>query len=94
MGWGVLLASLLLIPALGILAAWIYARQYGQPLLSRSPWAELPVAFLWLFILGGPVAEEFGWSYLSDQLDGGLPVPVATLLLGIVWAFWHLPLFF
>ena len=94
MGFGVLLAALLLIPALGILAAWIYARQTGEPLVFQLTWAELPAAYLWLFILGGPLAEEFGWSALSDQLDRRLPVPAATLLLGVIWAFWHLPLFF
>ena len=32
-------------------------------------------------------------TIIYHQLDRGLPVPAATLLLGVVWAFWHLPLF-
>ncbi len=94
MGWGVLAASLLLMPAIAVLAAAIYAWQHGRSLTFQIGWGDLPLAYLWLLILGGPVAEEFGWSYLSDRLDEKLPVRLATLLLGVIWAFWHLPLFF
>lgn len=31
-------------------------------------------------ILGGPLAEEFGWSYLSDRFDQYLPAFPANLL--------------
>ncbi len=94
MGWDVAVAALLLVPALAVLSAWLYARQFHLPLAFNITLAELPLAYLWLFVLGGPVAEEFGWSWLSDALDGKLPVPFATLLLGVIWGFWHLPLFF
>jgi len=54
-----------------------------------------PVAFLLLQLLGGPLPEEAGWrgtAYprLRDRM-GRVP---ATLLLGVIWSVWHLPLFF
>jgi hypothetical protein len=89
MGWLVFVVSVVLLPALAILTAALF----HQPRL-QIPLAELPLVTLWLFVLGGPLAEEFGWSYLSDLLDTRFNIALSTFLLAIVWGFWHLPLFF
>ncbi len=94
MGWPAFLAAFFLVPCLAMLAAYIYAAQTGERFALQIGWAEVPLAYLWLFVLGGPVAEEFGWSYLSDRLDERMQVIFATVLLGTIWGFWHLPLFF
>jgi hypothetical protein len=94
MGWPVFLTALFLLPAISTLTAALYAWKTGQHFAFQISWSELPIAYLWLFILGGPVAEEFGWSYLSDRLDQKFDTRLATLFLGIIWGFWHLPLFF
>jgi len=94
MGWRVFLIAFLLLPAISTLTAALYAWKTGQHFAFQISWAELPIAYVWLFILGGPVAEEFGWSYLSDRLDKQFDYRLATLCLGIIWGFWHLPLFF
>jgi membrane protease YdiL (CAAX protease family) len=53
----------------------------------------LPIAFVFVFFLGGPVQEEFGWrGYLLDPLQNRLGATVAGLAIGLVWAVWHLPL--
>ncbi|MGA3248343.1 MAG: CPBP family intramembrane glutamic endopeptidase [Paraburkholderia sp.] len=93
MGWSVFLTSVLALPVLAIVTAAWFERSGGLPTFHVT-WAELPMIYLWLLVLGGPVAEEFGWSYLSDALDGRLELRVATLVLGVIWALWHLPLFF
>ncbi len=89
MGWLVFGVSVVLMPALAILTAALF----HQPDI-QIPLAELPLVYLWLFVLGGPLAEEFGWSYLSDLLDTRFSIALSTLLLAIIWGFWHLPLFF
>ena len=61
-------------------------------LLSR-PWMILPFAvFILLF---GPLPEELGWrGYGLDSLQVRWNGLTSSLVLGAVWALWHLPLFF
>ena len=43
----------------------------------------------------GPLAEEFGWrGYLLDRLCRRWRPVVAGLIIGPVWAIWHLPIFY
>lgn len=63
------------------------------------PWTGnpivLPMAFGFIFFLGGPVQEEFGWrGYLLDPLQERLSALGGGLVVGLVWAVWHVPLFF
>jgi len=94
MGWGVFALAFCLTPALCILAVAIDAARTHGHFAFQITWADLPVTYLFLFFLGGAVNEEFGWSYLSDKLDELVPMLPGTLVLGIVWAVWHLPLFY
>ena len=46
-------------------------------------------------LLLGPVPEEIGWrGFLLDALQARRDAVSASLLLGLAWALWHLPLFF
>jgi membrane protease YdiL (CAAX protease family) len=58
-----------------------------------SPWTQaLPAIALALFL--GPI-EEFGWRGLALPLMQRRLAPFwAGLLLGVVWALWHIPSFF
>jgi membrane protease YdiL (CAAX protease family) len=57
-----------------------------------NPLAILPALF---FATLQPILEELGWrGYALDRLQLDWSALVASLLLGIVWAVWHLPLFF
>jgi len=63
------------------------------------PWAGQPVvlvvAFGYIFALGGPIQEEFGWrGYLLDPLQARAGALGGGVAVGLVWAVWHLPLFF
>jgi hypothetical protein len=51
-------------------------------------------AFLMVLVLGGPLGEEPGWrGVLQPSVGRWLPPRRAGLLVGVVWAAWHLPLF-
>ena len=45
-------------------------------------------------LLGGPLGEEPGWrGYALPRLEASLGPVRGSLLLGLLWAGWHLPLF-
>jgi membrane protease YdiL (CAAX protease family) len=52
------------------------------------------ITFALVVVFGGPLFEEIGWRGLPlprmERLQGPL---VASLLLGVLWALWHLPEF-
>ena len=47
-----------------------------------------------IMLIGGGL-EEAGWRYITfPELDKKLGFPIAAFVTGIIWAVWHLPLFF
>jgi membrane protease YdiL (CAAX protease family) len=86
---------LLAIPAIELLGAIVVpgALASFQP-LTLSLVLTYPVAFVSTFILGGPLGEEPGWRGFAlprlQPLHGPL---LGSLILGVLWACWHLPLF-
>ncbi|WP_194814262.1 CPBP family intramembrane glutamic endopeptidase [Nocardia sp. XZ_19_385] len=55
--------------------------------------AALAPMFVFTFLLGGGIDEEFGWhGYALPHLQAELPPWSANLLLGVLWSLWHLPL--
>ena len=49
--------------------------------------------FLWIFTYG--IGEEIGWrGYALPRLQEKMSALNATLVLGVLWALWHLPIFF
>jgi membrane protease YdiL (CAAX protease family) len=52
-------------------------------------------AYNYSTFLGGPLGEEPGWrGYALPRLEVQLGPVIASLLLGFLWAGWHLPLLF
>ena len=76
--------------------AWILPELWGAPrleMLLPSMWVFLPYLLLMVFLGGGQ--EELGWrGYILDPLEERLGPWLGSLVLGVVWAVWHLPLFF
>ncbi len=65
----------------------------GGALLSAL--AVAPFHFLFVALIGGGLDEEMGWrGYALPRLQGRLGPLTANLVLGVLWAFWHLPLWF
>jgi uncharacterized protein len=90
-------AALLLFPLL-ILGIRMAVYVLGGGLLTESALLKSPaslIGFTITIILTGPLAEEFGWrGFALERLLSRWSVLKANLVLGIIWAFWHLPLFF
>ena len=65
----------------------------GGALLSAL--AVAPFHFLFVALIGGGLDEEMGWrGYALPRFQGRLGPLTANLVLGVLWAFWHLPLWF
>ena len=90
----VLLSALFLSPVLAGAAMWIQAMLGGPAFAFRISWPHVPGLILLLFFLGGSFNEEFGWAFAIDRIQPRWGFLKGSLLLGVVWAFWHLPLFF
>lgn len=57
-------------------------------------WWLVAVNFLFVLLIGGPLGEELGWrGFALPRLEQSWGPTAAALLLGLVWAAWHLPLF-
>jgi membrane protease YdiL (CAAX protease family) len=97
-GW--YLVIFLIYPVLTVLPAvidiWMNGKGIQPELASRfaqQPLLILPVTIFLLFF--GPIPEELGWrGYALDRLQTKQSALVSSLIVGALWAFWHLPLFF
>lgn len=90
-------AALLLPVAIALGATGLNVLLGARPPSSAElgAWPSLiPTYFLLLLIPGiGGAWEEPGWrGYALPKLQVGRSALVASLILGVVWAFWHLPL--
>jgi membrane protease YdiL (CAAX protease family) len=90
----------LLVPGL-YAAAMLLDIASGAPVLVRERLtaylsAPLTIApFLLRVFIYGPVPEELGWrGYALDRLQARWNALVSSLILGAIWAIWHVPLFF
>jgi len=89
-------AALALPVLIGIVGYGVFVVIGGTPMLSPEtpPLYFYPLVLLFVMILGGGL-EEPGWRgfALPALLKRYTPF-VASMIVGVVWAFWHLPLFF
>ena len=90
-----LIPALLLMPALGLVTMGLMAL-FGQPIpweYVLPPVMIVPIGVLiWLV---GAYPEEYGWrGYALDRLQDRFNPLGASLILGVLWGLWHLPLHF
>ncbi len=90
---------LIAIPAIvfgiSLAAVWLVS------LLQKTPFTEkllLPSALAGTLVLTafqGPGGEESGWrGYLRPELENRYGFKKGNFILGLIWAFWHTPLWF
>jgi membrane protease YdiL (CAAX protease family) len=54
----------------------------------------IPLA-AFISFMSGPWSEEFGWrGYALDRILSPFGLLAGTILFGLIWGAWHLPLFF
>ena len=98
--WWWVLASLAGYPLVWLICAMATAILQGKGLaaVAYQDWYEgLPLVILSGFVFhdAGPLGEELGWrGYALPQLLSLMGPRQAALLLGAIWAVWHLPAFF
>jgi uncharacterized protein len=61
--------------------------------IGWSAWSSVPLLLVTTALLGGPLFEEVGWrGFLLEELQHRRTPLVATGIVAVAWAAWHLPL--
>lgn len=85
--YGAILVLVLILTVVPVLLDATVLREEG--LIDLGPGFFLLIGFI-----AGAV-EEPGWrGYAQEGLQRRMPVVVASLIVGVFWAAWHLPMFF
>jgi membrane protease YdiL (CAAX protease family) len=90
------LFALVGVPLIMVVGTMIYSGELPK-LGALGGLSFLPsylLSFLLVVVLGGPLFEEIGWRGFALPRMEGLHGPLlASLILGVLWALWHLPEF-
>ncbi|WP_321299850.1 type II CAAX endopeptidase family protein [uncultured Sphaerochaeta sp.] len=78
-----------------LLSLGIYRLTGGEVVNTNDPgqWYLIPVIFLYVLFFS-VTGEEFGWrGFLLPRLQKQYSALSSSLIIGLFWGFWHLPLF-
>jgi len=87
------LLVLLLLPVIFLFVALISFRTNLESLRTGSPWYFLIASFCYLMFINS--GEEIGWrGFALSRLQSVIKNPlVASIVLGLIWGIWHLPIY-
>jgi membrane protease YdiL (CAAX protease family) len=90
------LFALLFMASVKLFAAIIIRLTTGNwPVFGAEPVPLMFGAAILSTLLGGQVGEELGWrGFALPHLSRSMGLGPASIMLGTIWAAWHLPLFF
>ncbi len=95
MGWKAYLIPVVIFGGTTFIA-WFLPELFGEKrldILLPSIWIFIPCLFYMILFGGGQ--EEFGWrGYILPVLEKKYSIWRANILLGVIWACWHIPLWF
>jgi hypothetical protein len=91
-----LIPAIFLMPLFALLSFLFVIPIEGLYILNIAlPWQLLISFTLEIFLLGGPLGEEYGWrGFALERLESKWNALISSLILGVVVAFWQLPLYF
>ncbi len=99
-GWLWLLVALLIYPAIFLVSALLIL-PFGatwpeaEPLISMLSGPRSFIVSTIIILLLGPVSEEVGWrGYALEKMQQVWSPMKTSLIVGVIWWAWHLPLFF
>lgn len=91
--WYALALGLPIMLAFMALGVAVALRPALSGLVAIKPWSAFPLLFAMTIVGGG--LEELGWRGIAQEEWGhAIGQGRAALLIGPIWAVWHLPLFF
>lgn len=93
-GWRWYLFALAYMPVVKLSVALVHrVIAGGWPRFGETPWYLMVAAIA--VSTWAQAGEEIGWrGYALPRLSESLGLAPASVILGIIWATWHLPLFF
>ncbi|MFW9828469.1 MAG: type II CAAX prenyl endopeptidase Rce1 family protein [Candidatus Thorarchaeota archaeon] len=91
-----LLITILLFPALFITSSVVVILIKAAP--STLAWISQPgviINYIITAFFAGGFSEEFGWrGYALDRFQAKFSALISSLIIGVIWGFWHLPVWF
>ena len=96
--WRVYVVTFFLMPVIGLvfylvlgISAKIALWKIATTMIALVPLNALLAGIIFGF---GPLGEEMGWrGFLQSHLQGRVNSVTTAIIVGLVWAFWHLPAF-
>lgn len=82
---------------LGPLAFALFYIALGNPVTGLKPGttATILLGQVMFTLFSGPLAEEAGWrGFALPRLQAKYNALISSLILGVIWCCWHIPLFF